>query len=229
VLGIDRENGLITFTGNVTAGIATAAQGMFIFTIGDFTAAANTRCIAGLEDWLPGDSATRAAKLAAAFYGVTRNQDTDRLGGIYRDARGENLVETVIKLGATLDKHGGSPDTVFVNPEVLSDLMLLMEARKVRMETETTMVAGIGFRGVRATVGPLDLKIYGDRNCPSSRMYMLQLDTWRLHSAGEFPRFLDRDGLLKRSETADSYEARVGGYGNLGCSAPGWNGVAQLS
>lgn len=229
VSGLDRENGLITFSGNVTAGVASAAQGNFIFPVADFATGSVALNMAGLDDWLPGDLSTRATKLAASFYAVTRSDDADRLGGIYRDARGENLVETVIKLGASIDKHGGSPDTVLVNPEVLSDLMLLMEARKVRMETETTMVAGIGIRSVRAMVGPHDIKLYGDRNCPSSRLYMLQLDTWRLHSAGEYPRFLDRDGLLKRSETADSYEARVGGYGNLGCAAPGFNGVAQLS
>lgn len=229
VSGLDRENGLITFTGNVNAGVAAAAAGDYIFPAADFAAGQTNLNLAGLEDWLPGDIATRATRLASSFFGVTRAEDADRLGGIYRDARGENLVETIIKLGASIDKHGGSPDTVLANPEVVSDLMLLMEARKVRMETETTMVAGIGIRSVRALVGPHDIKIYGDRNCPSSRLYMLQLDTWRLHSAGEYPRFLDRDGLLKRSETSDAYEARVGGYGNLGCSAPGFNGVAQLA
>jgi len=229
VSALDRENGLITFTGVVTAGVALGVQGDYIFPTADFASGETSLNLAGLEDWLPGDIATRATKLAASFYQVTRSDDADRLGGIYRDARGENLVETIIKLGASIDKHGGSPDPVLRNPQVPAALKLPLEARQVRRGTETTMVAGIGIRSVRAMVGPHDIRLYGDRNCPSSRLYMLQLDTWRLHSAGEYPRFLDRDGLLKRSETSDAYEARVGGYGNLGCAAPGFNGVAQLT
>jgi hypothetical protein len=232
VAGIDYEAGLITFTGNITAGVATAAQGDYMFAEADFASGSVSQCIAGLQDWLPGNETSafteRDAALAATFFGVIRSAAKEKLGGVFRDARGENLVETIIKGGATVAKHGGSPDTGLANPEVFSDLMLLLESRKVRMENTETTIAGIGYKGVRATVGEHDIKFYSDRSNPSKFLYLLQLNTWRLHSAGETPRFLDRDGLLKRSETADAYEARVGGYHQMGCSAPGWNFVGQL-
>ncbi len=43
------------------------------------------------------------------------------------------------------------------------------------------------------------------------------------------PKFLNRTGMLHMSENADTYQARVGGYGNLFCKAMGWNCAVQLA
>jgi hypothetical protein len=54
---------------------------------------------------------------------------------------------------------------------------------------------------------------------------MLQLDTWTMFSAGPAPNFLQKraGSIIKVSENADGYEARIGEYYNYSCKAPGWN------
>lgn len=218
VTAIDREGGTVTFGGNLST-IASIADTDYMFADGDFGA-----CVAGLADWLPPDT----SGLGTAFYGVTRSSDADRLGGIRRTANGEPLDETLQKLAATIAKHGGEPDYVFMNPETLSDLLLLVGSKSTYEMTQVKGRAGIGFRGAVINCGGFDVTCVGDVSCPSNRAYMVQMNTWTLHSAGATPMFLQRDNLLLRSATADSYECRVGGYQNLGCSAPSYNGVAVL-
>lgn len=217
VSSIDRENGEITFTANIDTNTGTVA-GDYIFAEGDFGLN-----MAGLASWLPIDRTV----LTTSFYGVTRSDDEDRLGGIYRNSVGEPIDEALIKLTGSIGKHGGMPDVAFVNPETLTDLDLILGS-KVRY-AEVKGRAGIGFKGITVSAGGHEVKVFGDVNCPTNRLYVLTLDTWTLHSAGGTPKFLNRDGLLMRSATADEYECRIGSYRNLGCCAPSYNGVAQLA
>ncbi len=58
---------------------------------------------------------------------------------------------------------------------------------------------------------------------------MLQLNTWTLETLNGAPRILDLDGnRMLRNSTADSYQIRVGYYGNMTCEAPGWNAYFAL-
>lgn len=219
VTGVDRENGEITFGANLNT-IAGLAATDFIFQEGDYGLLVN-----GLEDWIPVDR----TGLATPFLGVTRSQDEDRLAGLLRTANGEPLDESLIKGTATCSKHGARTDRAYMNPETLSDLMLLLEG-KVVMDRVTIQGRGtIGFTAVRAIVGTAEVTLVGDVNHPTNRLHLLQKDTWKLHSAGDTPMFLDRDGLLLRNANADSYQVRVGGYQNKGCAAPGYNMVVDLS
>jgi hypothetical protein len=68
------------------------------------------------------------------------------------------------------------------------------------------------------------IKVIPDQNCPVGVAYLLQMDTWTLRSIGEVPRIIDIDGQKVRAESgSDSFTVRVGFYGNLSCSAPGYN------
>lgn len=221
VTAIDRESGEITVAENIST-VSGAALGDFIFTDGDYGA-----CYSGLADWLPTDRTV----LGTSFYGVTRSIDEDRLGGIYRDSTGEGIDEALIKLVATVAKHGGKTDCVMMNPELASDLQLIWNGKRTIQEVETKVTPTIGFSGFRVNVaGGRTVTIYGDRNCPSNRIYALQMNTWTLWHAGSCPGFLmQRYGsILRPVETADDWESRIGAYLNLGCSAPGWNGVAKV-
>lgn len=216
VTAINREAGSCT-VGNTLTDVASIAQGDYIFIDGNAGAAAS-----GLADYLPATAAE-----VGTLHGLDRSVDVDRLGGIRRTANGEPVEETIIKLASGIRKHGGSPDAVFLNPDTMSDLMLSIRSRAELIETKVPD-ATLSFHGVKFRSGGKTLTAYEDYNCPSNRLYMLQMDTWCMFSAGPAPQFLDRDGLLSRSTTADAYEARVGAYWQLMCSAPGYNGVGVL-
>jgi hypothetical protein len=59
---------------------------------------------------------------------------------------------------------------------------------------------------------------------------MLQMDTWSFESAGEAPGILAADGVspILRVSNADSYEVRIGYYGQVICEAPNYNCVITL-
>ena len=89
--------------------------------------------------------------------------------------------------------------------------------------------AGIGFQGVKVNVGKSIATVIPDHNCPADKMFMLQLDTWKLKSLEGMPMILDMDGLkMLRVSNDDSVEVRVGYYANVICEVPGFNGVFSI-
>ncbi len=232
VTEVDHEEATLTVDATLNVQIAAIATTDYIFQEGDYNA-----CLAGLEDWLP--VTDRATKLAATFNSVTRSVAPTYLGGVYMDGTAlGGLDEVIIKLCGKLGKYGAQTSHIFANPESLSDLELLSNS-KMRIVAElNTKVVGdsgdvlVGFSGYRAIVAGRSVKVYSDRNCPSDRLYALQLDTWTLWHTGNLINWLGESytgSKMKMSEDADSAEARLGAYMNLGCSAPGWNGVAKIN
>lgn len=232
VTAVDHEGGLITVADTLSTKITAIGLTDFVFQDGDFN-----QCLAGLEDWLP--VTDRSTQLAASFNSVTRSASPDYLGGIYMDGTTMGgLDEVIIKLVGKLGKYGAQTSHIFANPESLSDLELLSNS-KMRIVAEiNTKIMGeggevlVGFSGYRAICGGRSVKIYGDRNCPSNRLYALQLDTFTLWHTGQLVNWLGEaytGSKLQPSQNEDSAEARLGSYQNIGCSAPGWNGVAKIT
>jgi hypothetical protein len=233
---IDREAGSLTLTQNVDTAFTGPATTAFVYTEGDEQNGGTAVCLAGLEDWLP--VTDRSTKLAASFFGVTRSADAVMLGGVYLNATAMNLDEMLIKLVTKVGKFGGKTDLIIMNPETLGDLMILENSKRFLFHDISISVKNeggvpiIGFSAVRAVVAGRTVTIISDRNCPSTRVYALQRDTWTLWHKGDLPGFLGAEmglPMLKPAETQDASEARAGGYCNLGCAAPGWNGVAEVT
>lgn len=232
VTAIDHELGTVEVADNLGVKISGIATTDYIFTDGDFN-----QCLAGLEDWLPVDD--RATKLAASFNSVVRSAAPEYMGGVYMDGTSMGgLDEVIIKLVGKLGKYGAQTSHIFANPESLSDLELLSNSKMRIVGEMNSQVIGeagevlVGFSGYRAVVGGRTVKIYGDRNCPSTRLYALQLDTWTLWHSGKLINWLGESytgSKLQMSQNEDCAEARLGSYQNLGCSAPGWNGVAKIN
>lgn len=232
VTGVDHESGTVTIADDFATKITGATTSAFVFQRGDYNA-----CLAGLEDWLP--VTNRSTKLAAAFNGVTRSPSPVYLGGVFMDGRTfGGLDEVFIKLSGKIGKYGGKPDYAFANPESLSDLELITNSRVRIMGALDTKMVGesgnviVGFQGYRVLVGGRAVDVYGDRNCPSNRFYEVQLSTWTLWHTGDLINWLGESYTGKKimpSQNEDTGESRLGGYMNLGCSAPGFNGVAQIN
>lgn len=233
VTGVDQEAGTVTIDVDLATQITGVAVGDFVFTRGNFNS-----CLAGLEDWLPVDS--RATKLAATFNGVVRTPAPVYMGGVQIDGTTfGGLDEVMIKLAGKIGKYGGSPDYAFANNESLSDLELISNSRirilgalRTGIKSETTGDIVVGFSGYKVLIGGREVDVYGDRNCPSNRYYNLQLDTWTLWHTGELINWLGESYTghkMQPSQNDDSAESRLGSYMNLGCSAPGYNGVAKIN
>jgi hypothetical protein len=234
VTGVNDEAGTVTISANIDAAFTAPATTAFIYQEGDEQNGGTAVCYSGLEDWLP--VTNRDTRLAASFNGVTRSASSTKLGGVYLNATAMALDEMLIKLVSKVNKHGGKTDTILMNPEVLGDLQLLENSKRFLFRDINVSVKGesgstlIGFAGFMANVQGRAVKIIPDRNCPSNRTYALQLDTWKLWHLGDLPGFYgELLGLpmLKPAESTDSVESRLYAYGDLGCSAPGWNGVAE--
>lgn len=210
--------------------IAGATTTMFCFQKGD-----HALCVNGLEDWLPVDD--RDTRLAASFNGVTRSSAPVYLGGVYVDGTSSALDEVLINLVGEIGMYGGVPDTIFANPRTLTDMQLLASS-KLRIQQMDSEIRSanddliVNFSGFKVIVGDKTVRVFGDRHCPMTRIYALQLDTWTLWHAGDSVNWLGEDitgSKLQPAQNEPSAEARLGSWCNLGCNAPGYNGVAKIN
>lgn len=218
VLSVQRRSGTVTFTGDIDAGVATAAQNDYVFLAGDYGLAAS-----GLADWCP-DSAPGAT----SFYGVDRTADEDMLGGLRVDGTDNAPThELLIDMVQASDEIGAEMDVCFANPRSLGQLTKELEGKWVIMKGQGYggKEAQIGYRGWQVTMEGHEVTIFSDRCCQVKRLWGLQLDTWTMFSAGMAPNFITKraGSIIKVSETADAYEGRIGEYFNFGCKAPGFN------
>lgn len=226
VTGVNRSAGTLTFGFNVndaTNGIPTIAQNDFIFVRGDrqnSATPARTK-IAGLDAWLP-----FTAPGSTSYFGVDRTVDITRLSGQRLDGTAMPIEEALITLAVLIAREGGAPDHCFINYSKYADLEKALGSKVQYVDLK---MGDIGFRGIRVNGPNGEINIIPDQNCPLNRGYMLQLDTWQHCSLGDPVRVIDTDGLkMLRQAGADGVEVRYGYYANLGCSAPGWNGVVAL-
>lgn len=239
VASVDPEAGTVTFTGNITAGVAAAVNTDYLYHAGDYDA-----CAAGLESWMPTGS-TRATKLGTSFFGVTRSAHGERLGGVYIDATTSSygdLNEVITMLVSRVAARKGKTNVIVMHTDRMAQLQLLWLSKQIQFQDITVNVTesvggqmttfGTAYPGMRANVGGQIVTIIADRCCPTTKVYALMTKTWRLWYYGSsLPCFPNKEvgaTILNPSATSDSYEGRVAGYYQLGCSAPGWNGVALL-
>lgn len=225
VLSVQRAAGTITFTGNISAGVGTAAATDYLFLDGDATLAP-----AGLADWIPDTAPT-----STPFYGVDRSVEPEYLGGVRIDgADGRSVANMLVDLVAALDGLGADPDVCFMHPTTFGTLAKQLEGKWSITSAagfDGKKMASVGFKGFTVNLNGHELTIYTDRCCPVKRIYVLTLSTWTMFSAGPAPNFLQRraGSIIKVSESSDGYEARVGEYLNFACKAPGFNAVGLLA
>jgi hypothetical protein len=243
VESVDRTAGTVKFTGSDNQAEAQVASGDFIFIDGDYDG-----CLSGFESWLPVDS--RSTKLAASFFGLTRNVDSDRLGGIFYDATTENgdANDILVELESRVTEAGGEPDVVYCGTAYFKELSkvwmharvgferVMVSASSSTSDGEPIIVNRL-YPGIKAMVGSSMLTIMPTRNCPSNRLWMLQRDTWTLRHTGSGIPFFATEELggemlqvitTRSGQTEPNVEGWLMADLNLGCEAPGHNGVAKL-
>lgn len=241
IIKVNRSAGTLTVSASVggAAGIPTnwsttfpyiAVQGDINFVANGLAPSANgagALQITGLGAWLP----ISAPTTGDSFWGVDRSQDPTRLGGVRFAGQTESIEEALIDGSGLVAREGGQPDMCFMNFTSYQALEKALGS-KVQYVDVHHDEADIAFAGIRihAPYGPIT--VIPDRNCPSQTAYLLDFSTFKLRSLGKMPHVLTYglEGLQGiRVGTADALEIRIGYYGNLVCSAPGWNCVIQLS
>ena len=209
---------------DATNGIPTIAAGDYLFQVGDrqdSATPARTK-ICGLSAWVP----TTAPSAGESFWGVDRSIDS-RLYGQYVDGSGMPIEEVLEDLDAIVCREGGTPDYCMMNPYDFKAFKKAVGSRVVLVNVKAN--ADISFQGIEIASQKGTIKVIPDQNCPAGYIYLLTLDSWKLHSMGKAVRCIDLDGLsMLRINNADGVEIRYGSYSQVACDAPGWNGVAKL-
>lgn len=219
--------GSITFTGNISAGVAAAAANDYIFLDGDFGLAP-----AGFADYIP-DNSTAAA---TALYGFTRSGD-NRLGGAIVDGTNMSVFELITDMMTASLQYGGTEGsrTLFCNPFATGDLVKQLDGKWMitqACDMKGAKIADVGFNSVRFNMFGMEATLVLDRMCPVKRIYSVDMDDWTMLHAGAAPAFLlqqQTGNILKPSETIDGWECRIGEYLNFSTSAPHKNAVGIRS
>lgn len=215
IIAIDRDAG--TFTMDLTVGSAAPADG--IITSGDY----NLR-ISGLQSWIPATAPTVGG--GDSHFSVDRAADPVRLAGTRVSLSGYPVHEGLLRLLTFVCRNGGNPDVIVLNDARWLDLAVSLGS-KVVYDVAKSENGLVGFDAI-VIAGPKGkVKVVADSDCPYAYCYALQMDTWTFRSVGLAPEIFDMDDdqMLLRLASSDAYELRVGYYGQLSCSAPGWNGV----
>lgn len=230
VAGVDEDAGTVTFTANVstiTGGGGSVAAGDSVFPTGDRQDSATPARLrmCGFEAWVPYDRTT----LTGSYFNIDRTTNPSRLGGAYLDGSQKSITEACTDMIATLVGRKAKPKYILMSHSKWNELKKEQGSRVVYNDIKVGETASVGFRGISfdSTNGPVTA--LADVGCRSDRAFVIQPDTWLLLSLGKPIRFLDEDDQkMLRQGTSDSYEIRQGGYLEMICMAPGWNGVINL-
>lgn len=181
----------------------------------------------GFGGWVPQTAPTTGD----SFWGVDRSVDATRLAGVILDTSNEDIESGLIDLATQIDLNGGEPDICFINFNSYAALLKEVGSRVQYVQVEHDM-ADLSWKALHLQTPYGPIPVLPDRSCPQKTAFMLQRDVWKLRSLGKAPHILTYgpEGLEGiRVGNADALEVRLATYGNIICSAPGWNGQAILS
>lgn len=232
VASVNRATGVMTLTMSDSSPDTEWANSAYLSVDGDLpTAGASSTssylALSGLAAWLP----VTAPSGGDNFWGVNRSSDPTRLGGLRYDATSYTIEEGITNALAFANREGARPDIIIMDFASYAALVNALGAKVQYVQVKHDEVE-VAFDGIRFQSAYGAVTVLADRSCPPQRAYVLTMSTWKLRSLGKVPHILTygMEGLEGlRVGTADALEIRIGYYGNLICSAPGWNMVVSLS
>lgn len=214
---VNRKTGVLTASGNWTAGIAAAAAGDYIAIEGDLNVKPK-----GFSAWVPESDPS-----STAFFGVDRTPDLLRLSGVRDDYSAKPIEEALVLAGTDMNLQGAACDYGFIAFAKHAELENALGSKVQYVDVMSPI--GIGFRGIKLFTGKKPITILSDLTCKSDRLWLAQMNTWKLRSLKKSIRMLNQDGLQSlRVSNADASEVRIGGYKQFTCEAPGYNGNFKI-
>ncbi len=223
ITSINRSLGTITASASWSTYCPTIAAGDYVFIQGTYG-----QPVKGLSAWLP----ATAPSAGDNFFGVDRSVDTDRLAGVR--FTGTGLAPRVAAYGAAMAgfKMGAKPNLYVLGTTDFTNLQSDLQAfgQVINSKLPAAKIGNISF-GLEydaiSFIGPAGkIDVICDYNQSVGVGFMLTKETWKIASVGDAPYFDDfgtGGGDLLREPTSDSYEGRVVGDWQVGCSAPGYN------
>lgn len=194
-------NGTLVLTGNITAGVATAALGDFIVLAGDGQA----QTFVGLKSWCP-FSFTKGT-----FAGVNRALSPRKLAGLYVDATAEGLTIDA-GMSAALNRFKavqGRAKSGWLNP---LDWEALSQSGSSAVTVDQGGDRKFGFRSLSFTSDGTECRIYEDPTFVMGEGWFLDTDMIEMRWVGKPGiKIDDRDGLTIRkvpvtASTPDTWE-----------------------
>lgn len=235
VTRVNRATGVVTGTASaasLSANWAIGSGGAYLSVSGDIAASGSTTTasflgLCGIGAWIPSADPSPSEN----FWGVDRSVDPTRLAGLRYDASSFTIEEGITNALAFMSREGAKPDTIFIDFASYAALVNSLGAKVQYVQLKHDEVE-VAFEGIKfqSAYGPVN--VVADRNVPAQTAFILTMNTWKLRATARVPHILTYgleglEGL--RVGSADALEIRIGYYGNLVCSAPGWNLRASLS
>ncbi len=235
VTSVNRATGVVSGTASAATLSANWAIGSgiaYLTILGDLPSAGASStgsylALSGLAAWLPVTSPSGSD----SFWGVNRSVDPTRLAGCRFNASSYTIEEGMTNALAFLNREGGKPDLCIMDFASYAALVNALGAKVQYVQVNHDEVE-VAFEGITFQSAYGRVTVLADRSCPPQTAYLLTMSTWKLRSLGKVPHILTygMEGLEGlRVGNADALEIRIGYYGNLICSAPGFNCVVQLS
>lgn len=195
--------------------------------IGGSTTIAGMLGMSGLAAWIPVNDPPSNDN----FWGVNRSADPTRLAGLRYNASANTISEGLTNALAFANREGASIDLIVIDFVSYSTLIneLGAKVQYVMLEHDEVEVA---FEAVHFHSAYGKIPVLADRSCQPQTAWCLTVDSWKLRTLGKAPHILTygMEGLEGlRVGNADALEIRIAYYGNMICSAPGYNMNVQLS
>ena len=228
---VNRGTGVIVGTvvqGDGTTFLATH----FLQVLGDIgSAGASTIAgllgLSGMAAWVPSVDPTSTDN----FWGVNRSADPTRLAGLRYNASAQSISEGLTSALGFANREGAAIDLIIIDFVSYTSLVNELGAKVQYVQLEHDEVE-VAFEAIHFHSAYGKIPVLADRSCQPQTAWCLTVDTWKLRTLGKAPHILTygMEGLEGlRVGTADALEIRIAYYGNLICSAPGYNMQVQLS
>jgi hypothetical protein len=221
IVALSRTAGTITLSGNWSTLITGAAPSDFIQRNGDNANTGPALMLTGMQGWCPQTDPT-----ATLFFGLDRSSDTVRLGGLRLDCSNTPIQEAAIEAIAMAEVEGAEIDYIWLHPRDRATLVKELGAKVIYTKVTTAIKgssANIGFDAIEVEFDGQKVKLMSDINVQRGTMWPTQWDTWTLESLGPAPQIMDFDSnQFLRTSNDDSYEVRVGYWGQPSNMAPAY-------
>jgi hypothetical protein len=230
ITSVNRITGVIVGTVVQGAPLTSWATGTtnFLQVLGDIgTAGASTIAgmlgLSGMAAWIP----TSDPLTTDNFWGVNRSADPTRLAGLRFNASSQSISEGITSALALANREGAAPDLIIIDFLSYAALVNELGAKVQYVQLEHDEVE-IAFEAIHFHSAYGKIPVLADRSCPAQTALAITTDTFKLRTLGKAPHILTygMEGLEGlRVGNADALEIRIAHYGNVICSAPGFNMV----